>query len=163
MNSSDLAHLVRTAPPANRPALLAAMPRRDRSPRVALLIGDKPASIIVDVPIRTVNPLNNRQHWRAVSERGKVEKTTMRLALAAAVPLPALPVKVSMQRRGKGARPMDGDGLGASLKHVRDSVADAYGLDDADTRIYFETPEQATRANRFGVSIVIQTRKDVAP
>lgn len=83
----------------------------------------------VMVPIRLVNPLNNRKGWRSVWRRGKDEKFVVGVALRR-MPLPTLPVAVTITRIGKGT--LDTDNLGASCKHVRDAIAAAYKLDDAN-------------------------------
>ena len=109
------------------------------------------------VPIRTKNPLNNREHFYKVAARGRKEKQAVGMVLLTK-PLPRVPVTVQLTRHGKGNRPMDSDGLAASLKHVRDSIAAVYGLDDADSRIEFLTPKQTTAAKDYAVGIRIERR-----
>lgn len=115
---------------------------------------ESPTSIRITVPVRTKNPNNNIEPWRKVSARARKEKEIVTLMLCGK-PLPVAPVTVQLTRHGKGNRPMDSDGLAASLKHVRDSVAAVYGLDDADPRIVFLEPKQATAAKEYGVTIEI--------
>lgn len=84
------------------------------------------------LPIRLVNPLNNRRHWRTVHARGKREKDIVALRLYADRGLcdQVLPVRVELTRIGK--KKMDSDSLTASFKHVRDGVSFWLGCDDGD-------------------------------
>lgn len=125
-------------------------------PPVEHIDGSFVESLSLIVPIRTKNPLNNREHWSKVSARGRKEKEAVGLMLLTK-PLPRLPVTVQLTRNGKGHRPMDApDGLPASMKHVMDAIAAVYGLDDADPRIKFLEPKQNTAAKEYGVAIEIR-------
>ena len=91
------------------------------------------AGVVVELPgLRLVNPLNHRQGWRAVSERGRREKAVVGAALRGHKP-PALPVVVTITRVSPGR--LDDDGATASAKHVRDAVAEWLGCDDGDPRV----------------------------
>ena len=105
------------------------------------------------VGLRVHNPLNGREHWRVVAKRAKTEKALTRAVLLNLV-LPELPVVVTLTRMGK--RLFDIEAVGASLKHVKDAVADAYGLDDADQRIEWRF-EQAV-AGVYGVKLKVAGR-----
>jgi hypothetical protein len=106
------------------------------------------------LPIRTVNSLNTREHWGTKSTRAKRERNQVRYELTKLQPLPALPWVVVLTRIGKGTRPMDDDGLAASLKHIRDEVAACAGVDDGKTtRITFRCAQQ--RGETYGVVVVI--------
>jgi hypothetical protein len=87
--------------------------------------------------MRTVNPLNNRQHWRKVHQRAKAQRGAAYTAVfyESRKGIPTLPVVVTLTRIGP--RAMDSDNLAASLKPVRDGIADAYGIADNDSRIHF--------------------------
>lgn len=101
------------------------------------------------IPIHAINPLNKRQHWRAVSARGKREKQTTAIYLYRAGKLPPLPVIVTLTRIGK--RRCDSDGVAASLKHVRDAIAKAYGVDDGDAR--YDWRYEQTVGKEYGVRV----------
>ena len=116
-----------TTAPARRAPRKA--PQRAAAPVAALPTG---AVVVTIDGLRLVNPLNNRKGWCTVSERGRREKAAVALALRGRTP-PALPVVVTIARVGRGT--MDGDGLQASAKHVRDSVAAWLGCDDGDPRV----------------------------
>lgn len=99
-------------------------------------------AVVVEVPgLRLVNPLNKRQHWRAVYERGEREKAATRAALHGRKP-PALPALVTITRVSPGVIG-DDDGVTASAKHVRDTVARWLGVDDGDrARVRFVVTQE---------------------
>ena len=140
--SGDAGQLLATLPASVRqrnPQLPATTAPARRAPRkapqraVAPVAALPPGAVVVTIDgLRLVNPLNNRKHWRTVSKRGRDEKAAVALALRGRTP-PALPVVVTIARVGRGT--MDGDGLQASAKHVRDSVAAWLGCDDGDPRV----------------------------
>lgn len=110
------------------------------------------------VGIRTHNPLNGNQskgwqgtHFRRVRER---EKVGLAWLVAARGRKPALPVVVTLTRLGRNRRPMDEDGLKASLKTVRDAVARHLGVDDGDKRIEFVCGQEYAKA--YGVRIEVR-------
>ena len=109
--------------------------------------------VVVELPgLRLVNPLNNRQGWRAVSERGRREKGAVGAALRGHRP-PALPVVVTITRISPGR--LDSDGAVASGKHVRDAVAAWLRLDDADERVTWVVTQAKGAA---GVRIAVGPR-----
>ena len=94
----------------------------------------------LEIAMKLVNPLNNRQHWRVVSRRGKEQKDRVGLYLGFHG-APKTPVLVTLTRVGK--RKMDSDGLAASCKHVRDSIASWLGVDDGDeTRVLWKYAQE---------------------
>ena len=96
--------------------------------------------VVVEVPgLRLVNPLNQRQGWRAVSARGKREKAAVAFALRGHR-APPLPLLVTIVRVSPGR--LDDDGATASAKHVRDTVATWAGVDDGSARIRFVVTQE---------------------
>lgn len=111
-----------------------------------------PHSFRVAVPgLRTVNPLNNRTGWKTVWRRSKQQKRSVTFALFGHK-LPALPATITLTRMGPGI--MDSDGLAASFKATRDSVAAAYGVDDGSP--LYEWRYCQRRAKAYEVWIDIQ-------
>jgi hypothetical protein len=92
------------------------------------------------IPVKTTNPLNGSQGrtrgavLAKAAQRKKQRMTARFCAVAAAGPFPAtttwLP-KVTITRVSAGT--LDTDGLAASLKSIRDGLADYFGVGDGAT------------------------------
>lgn len=108
------------------------------------------------LPIKTVNPTNNRQHWRTVYARGKREKYMANGAMLLHRPLPDLPVSVTFTRIGAGSMDED-DNLRASMKHLKDGIALAFGIDDKDKRITWKYAQEKAKRGTYGVRIKIES------
>jgi len=82
------------------------------------------------LPFKTVNRLNERGSWHRPARRAARERGVTRLAVMPHVVVGAVrvPCVVVLTRCSPGSRPMDGDGLVASCKHIRDGIADALGV-----------------------------------
>lgn len=87
-----------------------------------------------------------------------MEKHRTTMAIIAQATIPCLPVNVTMIRVSRGT--LDDDNLGAAMKHVRDAVADAYGIDDADKRIKFRCEQEK---GAYAVKVVIAHREEALP
>lgn len=116
-----------------------------------LIVGVGPVAK-TPAPCRTGWAVEFVVHWRPVNESNLggslkarlARKAAAKAATAAALPphLPPPPVLVTLTRVG-GAKRMDNDGLGTSLKYVRDAVAAALGVDDGDTaRVRFRVRQR---------------------
>lgn len=113
--------------------------------------------------LKVVNPLNSRQHWHAVSARGKREKNIVALRLMSECPgwpignpVPKLPCVVTLTRvYGKRCRDFDSDSVPAAMKHVRDSVAAWIGTDDGP-RSGIEWKYAQQRGAQDAVTITIE-------
>ena len=86
---------------------------------------------VVTIPIKTVNPMNERAHWSKVYKRSKDEK---RITLSLFRP----PIELRSAKKFLvkivriGPRPIDKDGAIASTKYVQDTIAHVLGIDDGD-------------------------------
>lgn len=92
-----------------------------------------------EVPIRCVNPTNNRQGWKAVYFRGEKQKK----AVAVLFPKKVGPRPYVVTLTRVGPRKLDSDNVQASLKHIRDQVAACLGVDDGDESLVRWIYEQA--------------------
>ena len=63
-----------------------------------------------------------------------------------------LPCRITLVRMGPQA--LDTDNLSISAKHVRDGIADALQLDDADPRLTWEYAQE--RRKTYGVRVEIE-------
>jgi hypothetical protein len=108
----------------------------------------------VFIPIRVTNPLNSRRHWRTVWQASKKARaaTSGAMFVAEEAIVMSGPATITMTRYGPRALD-EGCGLNASLKPVRDGVADHFGVDDADPR--FTWVYRQEKAEFFGVRIEI--------
>lgn len=104
------------------------------------------------------NPLNERQQWRTVWNRGKKQKGLVGKSLSK-MGAPDLPVVVTITRVSAGT--LDDDGLAASCKHVRDAVAEWLGCGDGPTDpVKWEYAQQ--RGKKGTQSLIIEWRRDDA-
>lgn len=103
------------------------------------------------LPIRTVNALNRREHWAKRSTRTRAERHH---AWAEVFNTDcAAPCAVSLTR--EAPRAMDGDGLQASFKAIRDGVADALGVNDNDPRVSWQYAQR--KSKEYAVVIEIRS------
>lgn len=110
----------------------------------------------VFVGVRVSNPLNSRRSWRpvwAASKRARMLARWSTETLMKRTGIYTLPVRVTMVRYGP--RSLDvGCGLNASLKPIRDGMADAFSVDDADER--YEWVYRQERSKWYGVRIELE-------
>lgn len=108
------------------------------------------------VRAKTKNPLNQREHWRAVSNRALVDKEETVLAAPRDTPV-ILPCVVVLTRYSTSKLDSH-DGLRAALKHIADGVAEWVGVDDAeDDKLRFQYEQQKCKRKDEAVHVrVIQ-------
>jgi hypothetical protein len=92
--------------------------------------------VTVHFSLRTVTESNTGGHWAAKAKRAKWQRNVTRLLVLGQMarepwPYEDSPVSCKLVRISRGAI-RDSDNLASSLKHVRDGVADALGMSDAD-------------------------------
>lgn len=112
---------------------------------------------VVVLPVRTVTESNAKEHWRTRHARAGNQRAitgTGMGRLRAAHGLPPFPVAVRLVRLAPGTRPMDDDNLPSAMKHVRDEIAAAYGVDDGDRRWRWSYDQE--RAGGYGVRVEIR-------
>ncbi len=109
----------------------------------------------VELPLRTVNPLNRREHWAERARRAREHRQTTFYALKAAKAPHALPCVVTVTRIAP--RPLDKhDGLPASLKGTVDGVADYLLCNDNDPRITWRYAQRRGAPHEYGAEVEIQ-------
>lgn len=111
-------------------------------------------SVTVSIPIRTVSETNMREHHMARHRRRKGQRQTAGLVLLGALRAEGVkaPCGVLLTRVAPSGG-LDGDNLVSSLKAVRDGVADALGLDDADPRITWAYEQRRGKRGEYAVII----------
>ena len=106
-------------------------------------------------PIFTKNPLNTRQEYHTVSRTSEKARYEAESACIAAKFPKRFPVRITMIRYG--SRKLDkGCGLNASLKPVRDGIADYMGLDDADDGYEWKYEQMPAPVRATGVRIIME-------
>lgn len=106
--------------------------------------------LVIMPGLRAVS-ITNARGWRKLAQIAKEQRSRTFNELCKNT-LPPLPVVVTLERFAPQL--CDDDNLAGSLKHVRDGVADAYGIDDADPRIRFAVKQEKNR--QWIVSVCIQ-------
>lgn len=96
------------------------------------------------------------EHWSKTHRIAKKQRETTHLALKRKLKGVLPPVIVTLTRIAP--RPLDGDNLQGSFKHIRDGVADALRLDDADSRITWSYAQERGKPKEYAVMIEIETR-----
>lgn len=115
------------------------------------------------VPVKTRNPLNGPQGrtrgaMLGAAARRKKERNAAKLCTIAAIP----PGWLLLYGRGEAvltrlsAGHLDGDGLQAALKSVRDGVADALHVDDGSQAVKWEYAQRKCKRGEFGVEVEIR-------
>jgi len=114
--------------------------------------------IDITIPIRTVNPTNNRQHWRVVWQRSKKQREVVFHAVHGEYP--TMPAIVTMTRISTGT--LDDDNLRPALKSIRDGIADAFGVPDNDPRIEWRYVQAKGKRGEHAVRIKIESNGGTA-
>lgn len=113
--------------------------------------------ISLSLPIKTVSLLNRREHWAIRAKRTKMHRQAACVLVKNAIRGKSInpPIEVVMIRCG--IRKMDDDNVRGALKAVRDGIADALGIDDADPRVQYRY-EQTN--GKYAVFIKIRWRHE---
>ena len=120
-------------------------------------------TIVVYLPIHTISTLNARGHWAKRSRREAEHRALARMTLPAYLRAARLelPVRVTLTR--VAPRALDpGDNLPASMKGVRDGVADALGVDDRTPLVTWVYQQRRGKPREYGVEIAVEKRIDPA-
>lgn len=108
------------------------------------------------LPLRTTTESNAKGSWRPKAERAKIQRTYARDVVR--TQLPRVPCTIEMVRIAPVA--LDDDNLPSALKHVRDGIADALGLDDRDKRLKFTCSEKSRGRGDYAVEVTITEAPD---
>lgn len=104
------------------------------------------------VPVKTWSMANMRWHWARRARIARQQRQAAEhLVTAALNGRPAAPLRITLTRRAP--RRLDDDNLAGALKHVRDGVADALGLDDGDRRLVWRCLQEHSRHYAVRVEI----------
>ncbi len=110
------------------------------------------ATVELELPLRLVSSLNQREHWAAKARRAKQERETAAWLLAVHL-APSLPCVVLLTRIAP--RSLDDDNLRGAFKAVRDEVARWLGVDDADPRVRWAYAQTRGRPKQYAARVTI--------
>lgn len=109
----------------------------------------------LNIPLKTVSEANAHTHWRLRQQRAKEQRAhVLTHLLVNRETMPRFPVRVTFTRLG--TRTLDSDNLAGAFKHVRDTVAAFFRVDDGDERwgwVY-----QQEKAKEVGIRITIEPK-----
>lgn len=108
---------------------------------------------MIIIPVKTISLLNVREHWAKRAARAKLHRATSLLTLRAenGTSRPKIPLAVKLTRLSP--RQLDDDNLRASLKNVRDGIADYFGVDDRDPLIRWEYDQGKGEKGQYAVKV----------
>lgn len=111
----------------------------------------------VTIGIRTVSETNQREFWAARHRRRASQRLTVKLVMLGALRTEGIkaPCHVTLTRVAP-SKGLDFDNLVSSQKAIRDGVADALGLDDADPRVTWEYAQRRGLRKEFAVVIHVR-------
>jgi len=113
--------------------------------------------VAFSLPLRTVSETNAREHWAARAKRAKEQRGIACSFTAFAFEhWGNIPLTITLTRIGP--RKLDSDNLAASLKHVRDGIADALGMDDGDERLTWAYAQE--KGKEYSVRVRIENTVD---
>ncbi len=104
------------------------------------------------LPLRTETESNTKGHWRPKAERARIQREMARNVVRSL--RACVPCVVTMERVSPGT--LDDDNLGSALKHVRDGIADALGVDDRDPRVSFVYGQKSRSRGNYWVDVLIE-------
>ena len=101
--------------------------------------------------------LNAREHWTKRARREAEHRSVTHMALAASLRGQPLPVVVTLTR--VEPRALDpGDNLPASMKGIRDGIADALGVNDRTLLVTWTYRQRRGKPREYGVIVEIEKR-----
>ena len=126
--------------------------------------------MLVSLPMKIVSAANKREHWSAKAKRVKAERAAVTPAVRSALGVMAalrtavgspqrisyLPAVVTLTRIAP--RPLDDDNNVSGMKAIRDGVADALGIDDADPRVTWRYAQAKGKPKEYALTIQIEAR-----
>jgi hypothetical protein len=120
------------------------------------------------IPIRVDNPLNGPQGRSRAAMLGKAAKrkkqrtaaSLMTISSLPTVDAPLGPCVVTLRR--VSPRALDGDGLQAALKSVRDGIADALGINDGSDAVTWVYQHRRGKPREYAVEVEILPQQEQA-
>lgn len=116
--------------------------------------------IRIEIPgLKTVSEANAHEHWRKRQVRAKAQRQSAFMHTHGHVRSDVSPLPATVTLTRLGPRKLDSDNCAGAMKHVRDGVADAIGVDDGDEGYDWQYRQEKSKT--YGVRIEIQTKAPV--
>ena len=139
IKSSDLPSLLRGAKPARK--------RKPLECRVKIHFALISTKFVID-GMKLVSEANAHEHWRKRQKRAKEQRQIVAFHMMRTI-FPQLPLTCRIIRIGP--RMLDSDNAWGSAKHVRDQIAEMFGVDDRDeTKIKWDVTQEK---GEYGVRV----------
>ena len=117
-----------------------------------------PYVIDLTLPLKTVAGLNAREHHLTRASRVRKERAVAANALSERLARRSgIPCTVTLTRVSPGT--LDDDNLQGALKAVRDGVADALKVDDADPRVRWQYAQAKCPRGSYRVLVNVWSQK----
>lgn len=107
--------------------------------------------------LKLVSEANAHEFWRARQKRAKSQRETGLLHMKAAMgrrSWDGSPLVVTITRIAP--RELDSDNAVGSAKHLRDSIADALGVDDRDKRITWVIEQRKGGVREYAAEVRVE-------
>jgi len=115
------------------------------------------APLTIELPLKLGAGLNNRGHWRVAAQRAKQERSLALRVMGSELRTSGYtltgPITITLTRISAGT--LDDDNLQGACKHVRDGIADAFGVPDNDRRITWRYAQEKCKRGAFGVRVEV--------
>lgn len=108
------------------------------------------------MPMKTVNELNEHDHWRARAKRAKTQRSWAATFTRSFAKGAQLPVIVTLTRISPGELDSH-DNLRAAMKHVVDGIADVFRVADRDPRITWRYAQRKGERRLYAVDVCIES------
>lgn len=125
------------------------------NPATLSVAGRVDGKILARLDIVTVSEANAHTHRRARQKRAKAQRGLAALVIGQQRPRP--PCTVTMTR--VSTMQLDDDNLAGALKHIRDGIADAMGINDRDKRVTWKCEQKKGARGERAVEIEIVERE----
>ncbi len=108
--------------------------------------------------MRTVTESNTGGYWLKKSKRAESQRTVVCMAMLGMIRRDRLALPMRIQFTRYGPKTLDSDNIFSAFKHVRDGVADAFGVDDKSDLYEWPAPLQV-KSKHYGIRIELEAVK----
>jgi hypothetical protein len=120
---------------------------------------------VLDIPVKTVSEANkSNEHWTVKSKRHNLQHRYVKLFYRKLSVLPKLPCHLILIRISP--RKLDDDNLLASLKYIRDAIADCIipyfpkGFADSSPLLTWSYSQEKGKPKEYAIRIIIEEKSN---